>query len=238
MKMTKELEERLKLMQHFNQVLGDKRYTRANIYNDKIFVHNNVMYATDAHIFVAASNLTDQKDFSFFKCSGKKFEYLDSSNKEVKEDKEATGDGKTFEKILRPFEKLLQPFEKLLQPLNCASVSFDIDFEGYPLPVKLCSSWSRRWKDTMTVNFQTEEAIIDFCGGLEEVGGVTGTYGDIIKNISGTVPENPIHFAFWHIMEIMKQCKVKKIHIESYPDAHRNTCKVGDYVFVFMHCAK
>ena len=224
MQMTKELEKRLKLMRCFNQVLGDKRYTRAKIYNDKIFVHNDIMYATDAHIFVAASNLTDQKDFSFFKCGSRKFEYLDSSDKEVKEDKEATGDGKTY--------------EKLLQPLNCASVSFDIDFEGYPLPVKLCSSWSRRFEDKMTVNFQTEEAIIDFCGGLEAVGGVTGTYGDIIKNISGTIPENPIHFAFWHIMEIMKQCKVKKIHIESYPDVDRNTCKVGDYTFVFMHCAK
>ena len=221
MQMTKELEKRLKLMQRFNQVLGDKRsYIRTKIYNDKIFVHNNVMYATDGHIFVAAANLTDQKDFSFFKCSSKKFEYLDSSDKEVKEDKEATGDGKTF--------------EKLLQPLNCSSVSFDIDFEGYPLPVKLCSSWSRRCKDMLTVNFQTEEAIIDFGGGLEAVGGVTGTYGDIIKNISGTVPENPIRFSFWHIMEIMKQCKVKKIHIESYPDVHRNTCKVGDYTFVFI----
>ena len=215
MKMTKELEERLKLMQHFNQVLGDRRYTRAKSYNDKIYVHNDIMYATDGNIFVAAANLTDQKDFSFFK-----FKYLDSSDKEVKEDKEAFGDGKTF--------------EKLLQPLNCSSVSFDLDFEGYPLPVKLCSSWSRRFEDTLTVNFQTEEAIIDFCGGVEAVGGVTGTYGDIIKNISGTVPENPIHFSFWHIMEIMKQCKVKKIHIESYPDVHRNTCKVGDYTFVFM----
>ena len=220
MQMTKELEKRLKLMRCFNQVLGDRRYTRAKIYNDKIFVHNDIMYATDGNIFVAAANLTDQKDFSFFKCSSKKFEYMDSSDKEVKEDKEATGDGKTF--------------EKLLQPLNCSSVSFDIDFEGYTLPVKLCSSWSSRHRDTMTVNFQTEEAIIDFCGGLEAVGGVTVTYGDIIKNISGTVPENPIHFAFWHIMEIMKQCKVKKIHIESYPDVHRNTCKVGDYTFVFL----
>ena len=32
MQMTKELEKRLKLMQRFNQVLGDKRYTRAKIY--------------------------------------------------------------------------------------------------------------------------------------------------------------------------------------------------------------
>ena len=224
--MTKELEKRLKLMQHYNQVLGDKRsmYTRTKIYNDKIFVHNNVMYATDGNIFVAAANLTDQKDFSFFKCDSKKFEYLDSSNKEVKEDKEATGDGKTF--------------EKLLQPLYYSSVSFDIDFEGYTLPVKLCSSWSSRHRDTMTVNFQTEEAIIDFGRGVEAVGGVTGTYGDIIKNISGTIPENPIRFSFWHIMEIMKQCKVKKIHVESYPDVHRNTCKVGDYTFVFRHWDK
>ena len=226
MQMTKELEKRLKLMQHFNQVLGDKRsmYIKKKIYNDKIFVHNDIMYATDGNIFVAAANLTDRKDFSFFKCGSRKFEYLDSSDKEVKEDKEASGDGKTF--------------EKLLQPLNCASVSFDIDFEGYPLPVKLCSSWSSRYRDTLTVNFQTEEAIIDFYGGLEADGGVTGTYGDIIKNISGTVPENPVHFSFWHIMEIMKQCKVNKVHIESYPDRHINTCKVGDYTFVFMLCDK
>ena len=226
MQMTKELEKRLKLMQRFNQVMGDKRsmYIKTKIYNDKIFVHNDIMYATDGNIFVAAANLTDHKDFSFFKCDGKKFEYMDSSTQEVKEVKEATGDGKTY--------------ERLLQPLSCASVSFDLDFEGYPLPVKLCSSWSSRHRDTMTVNFQTEEAVIDFCGGFDAVGGVTGTYGDIIKNISGTIPENPIHFAFWHIMEIMKQCKVNKIHIESYPDRHINTCKVGGYTFVFNHCAK
>lgn len=224
MQMTKELEERLKLMRCFNQVMGDKRYTLTRIYNDKIFVHNGIMYATDGHIFVASANLTDRKDFSFFKCSNKKFEYLDSSDKEVKEDKEAFGDGKTF--------------EKLLKPLNCDSVSFDIDFEGYPLPVKLCSRWSRRYKDKLTVNFQTEEAIIDFCGGVEADGGVTGTYGDIIKNISGAIPENPVHFSFWHIMEIMKQCKVNKIHIESYTDMRRSICKVGDYTFVFMLCDK
>ena len=222
MQMTKELEKRLKLMQRFNQ--KKSRWSVKRLYNDKIFVHNDIMYATDGHIFVAAANLTDRKDFSFFKCSGKKFEYMDSSDKEVKEDKEASGDGKTF--------------EKLLKPLNCASVSFDIDFEGYPLTVKLCSSLSSRHRDTMTVNFQTEEAIIDFCGGLEAEGGVTATYGDIIKNVSGTIPENPIHFAFWHIMEIMKQCKVNKIHIESYPDRRINTCKVGDYTFVFTDCAK
>ena len=224
MQMTKELEERLKLMQHFNQVLGNKRYIKKKIYNDKIFVHNDIMYATDANIFVAAANLTDQKDFSFFKCSNKKFEYMDSSNQEVKEDKEASGDGKALEKVL--------------QPLDCTSVSFDIDFEGYTLPVRLCSGWSLRHRDTMTVNFQTEEAIIDFCGGVEADRGVTGTYGDIIKNISGTIPENPIHFSFWHIMEIMKQCKVNKIHIESYTDRRINTCKVGDYTFVFMGCDK
>ena len=225
MQMTKELEERLKLMQRFNQVMGDKRsYTQTRIYHDKIFVHNDIMYATDGYIFVAAANLTDRKDFSFFKCSNNKFEYLDSGDKEVKEVKEATGDGKTF--------------EKLLQPLSCASVSFDIDFEGYTLPVKLCSSWNKRYKDTLTVNFQTEEAIIDFCGGLEAVGGVTGTYGDIIKNVSGTIPENPVPFAFWHIMEIMKQCKVNKLHIESYTDMRRSTCKVGDYTFVFTHCSE
>ena len=222
MQMTKELEKRLKLMRCFNQVLGIYRYREKRIYDNKIFVHNGIMYATDGHILVVAANLTDQKDFSFFKCSGKKFEYLDSSVQEVKEDKEASRDGEVLEKILRP--------------LNYDSVSFDIDFEGCPLPTKLCSSWSARWEDELTVNLQTEEAVIDFCGGLEKQGGVTGTYGDIIKNVSGTIPENPMKFAFWNILEIMKQCKVNRVHIESYPERHISTCKVRDYTFLFTDC--
>ena len=92
MQMTKELEKRLKIMQRFNQ---NKRF----FYGDKIFVHNNIMYATEGHIFVVPSNLTDCKDFSFFKCNNKKFEYMDSSNKEVREIKETTKDGKNLENI-------------------------------------------------------------------------------------------------------------------------------------------
>ena len=220
MQMTKELEKRLKLMQRFNQILGDKRsmYTKKKFFNDKIFVHNNIMYATDGHIFVVSSNLTDYKDFSFFKCNNKKFEYMDSSNKEVKEIKEVTKDGKNLENVLQKF--------------NHASVSFDIDFEDCPLPTKLCSSWSKRHRDTITINLQTEEAIIDFCGGLDSPDGVTANY-DIIKNVSGELPKNPIHFELWHIMEIMKQCKVKKIHIESNTDKHLYMCKVKDYTFIF-----
>ena len=219
MQMTKELEKRLKLMQRFNQVQKRNKGTKERIYNNKIFVHNDIMYATDGCIFVVAANLTDQKDFSFFKCSGKKFEYLDSSVQEVKEDKKALRDGEAFEKILQQF--------------NYTSVSFDIDFEGYSLPTKLCSSWSTRWEDKLAINFQTEEAVINFCGGSEELGGVTATYGDIIKNVSGTLPEEPLPLAFWNIIEIMKQCKVNKIHIDSYPDRKHNTCKVGDYTFLF-----
>ena len=212
MQMTKELEKRLKIMQHFNQ---NKRF----FYGDKIFVHNNIMYATDGHIFVASSNLTDYKDFSFFKCNNKKFEYMDSSNKEVKEDKETTKDGKILENVLQKFD--------------CASVSFDIDFGDKPLPAKLCSSWSKRHRDKITINLQTEEAIIDFCRGLDSPDGVTANYEDIIKNVSGKLPKKPIHFELWHIMEIMKQCKVKKIHILSDTDKHINMCKVKDYTFIF-----
>ena len=211
--MTKELEKRLKLMRRFNQALGSNK----SIYNDKVFVHDSIMYATDGFIFVVAANLTDRKDFSFFRCSSRKFEYLDSSFLEVQEIRAGLRDG----------EKL----EKVLQPLNCASVSFDIDFEGCPLPAKLRSSWSKRWEDELTVNFQTEEVVIDFRGGTEEGEVVTGTYGGIIKNVSGTIPESPLKFAFWHFMEIMKQCKVNRVHIESYPDRNASTCKVGDYTF-------
>ena len=211
--MTKELEKRLKLMRHFNQVLGSNK----SIYNDKVFVHDSIMYATDGFIFVVAANLTDRKDFSFFRCNSKLFEYLDASFPVVQEIRADLRDG----------EKL----EKVLQPLNCASVSFDIDFEGYSMPAKLCSGWSKRRVDKIKINLQAEEAVIDFRGGAEEDEGVTGTYGDIIKNVSGTIPESPLKFDLWHFMEIMKQCKVKKLRVESYPDRNVSTCKVGDYTF-------
>ena len=213
MQMTKELEKRLKIMKRFNQ----RSKMKERLYYDKIFVHNNIMYATDGYIFVVSSN-TDCKDFSFFKCNNKKFEYMDSSIQEVKEIKETTKDGKLLENVLQKFD--------------CVSVSFGIDFDDSPLPTKLCSSWSKRHRDKITINLQTEEAIIDFCGGLDSPDGVTANY-DIIKNVSGELPKNPIHFELWHIMEIMKQCKVKKIHIESNTDKHLYMCKVKDYTFIF-----
>ena len=219
MQMTEELEKRLKLMQRFNQKRSKRSEER--LYYDKIFVHNNIMYATDSHILVVSSNLTDCKDFSFFKCSNKKFEYMDSSSQEVKEDNEVLKDGKILENVLHKFD--------------CTSVSFDVDFEGYSLPAKLCSSWSKRFEDRITINLQTKEAIIDFCRGLESPGGVTANYGDIIKNVSGELPKKPIQFELWHIMEIMKQCKVNKIHIESNTDKHLNMCKVKDYTFIFTN---
>lgn len=221
MQMTKELEKRLKLMQRFNQVHDRAtKYKQEKCYHNKIFIHNDVMYATDGRIFVAADNLTEQKDFSFFKTDNKKFEYLDSSTQEVKEDKKATSDGKVYERLLTQFDGM--------------TVSFDIDFEGYPLPIKLCSNWGTRWRDKLTVNLQTKEAIIDFYGCLDDWGGVIGTYEDIIKNVSGKIPKNPIKFYFWNILEIMKQCKVNKIHIDSNPERNLNACKVMDYTFIFM----
>ena len=219
MQMTKELEKRLKIMQRFNQKRS--KWGKERLYYDKIFVHNNIMYATDGHIFVVSSNLTDYKDFSFFKCNNKKFEYMDSSIQEVKETKEASKEGEILENVLQKF--------------NHASVSFDVDFGDSLFSSKLCSSWSKRHRDKIEINLQTEEAIIDFCGGLESPGGVTANYEDIIKNVSGELPKNPIHFELWHIMEIMKQCKVKKIHIESNTDKHINMCKVNDYTFIFTN---
>lgn len=216
MQMTEELEKRLKIMTRFNQKRS--KYGARFFYYDKIFVHNDIMYATDGHIFVVSSNLTDYKDFSFFKCNNKKFEYMDSVTQEVKEASKLSKDGKILENVLQRFNY----------------VSFDIDFEGCSLLTKLCSSWSKRHRDTITINLQTKEAIIDFCGGAEADRGVTANYGDIVKNVSGELPKKPIQFELWHIMEIMKQCKVNKIHIESDTYKHFNMCKVKDYTFIFI----
>ena len=144
---------------------------------------------------------------------------MDSVMRVVKEVSKLSKDGEILENVLQKF--------------NHTSVSFDVDFGDSLFSSKLYSSWSKRHRDTIAINLQTEEAIIDFCGGLESPSGVTANYGDIIKNVSGELPKKPIRFDLWHIMEIMKQCKVKKIHIESNTDKHINMCKVKDYTFMF-----
>lgn len=221
MEMTKELEKRLELMRRFNQKLA--KYSGDRVYYDRIFVHNDLMYATDGHIFVVAKNLTEEKDFSFFGTKGKKFKFFDFRTDEAKYTCTITKEGHIFEKILSKKEW---------------SLSFDIDFEGYPLPTKLQSTWSNRIQDKMKVNFQTEEVIIDFCGGSDVDGGVTGEYGDILKNVSGNVPEHAVKIMLWNIMEIMKQTKVKKLHIESDTEKNLYTCTVGDYTFIFTGCVE
>lgn len=215
MKMTKELEARLKLMSRFNQVTS--RRGKVSVYTDKIFVHDKIMYATDGHIFVYADNLTDNEAFSFF--AGKKFVYKD--DREAKEDAEYLNNGARLERIISQF--------------NYYPLCFDINFEDYPLPAKLMGNWSNRYINNLcTINFQTEECTFDFEGGADSIGGVTGIYGDILQNIEGEKPEAELKIQIWFILEIMKVCKVKKIHIQCYPERKHYTCKVGDYTFIFM----
>ena len=78
-----------------------------------------------------------------------------------------------------------------------------------------------------------QEATFNFCGGVEKPGGITGIYGDIIKNITGEKTEK-IKFPMWYILKIMDILKVKKIHFKCYPERRHLSFKIGNYNFLAM----
>ena len=212
--MDKQLEKRLKVLSWFNRHDG----LSTLIYNDKIFVHNDIMYSTDGKIFCWTENQTDTKDFCFFK--GKKFDFCDPEVQEVKEDSKALQSGDRLERIIKQF--------------NYYPLEFDIDFSEHPLPLKLMDKWGNRYCNNFVfLDFETAEATFNFCGGVEKPGGITGIYGDIIKNITGEKTEK-IKFPMWYILKIMDILKVKKIHFKCYPERRHLSFKIGNYNFLAM----
>ena len=211
--MTKQETKVLKTLSFFN-----KSFThRESIFNDKIFVHNDIMYATDGRIFCWTKNVTEHKDFSFYK--GKKFDYLSHEVQEVKEDAEALNDGEKLEKIIQQF--------------NYFPFTFELDFSDYPLPVKLTDSFNERYfyNNTLSLDFNSEEATFYFHGGADEEGGVTSIYGDIIKNVSGEKVDK-IELPIWYVIKVMELTKVKTIHFKCYPERNHISFTAGDYNFL------
>lgn len=204
--MTKELKETFKVMGNFCKK-SKKDVDRP--YYGKIFVHNDIMYATDGHIMVFTDNITDKKDFSYFDAKTLKYEGMD------KDIRVKTNEGKILERITESFTDF--------------PVEFDIDFDDIPLPVKLQGLFKDRYSEEVTVDLDSEEAKFDFEGGIVN-DGVTATYGDIIKNVQSAEGVK-VKMAVWHVLKVMQVCKVKKIHYLC--NAERKYCKfvVGKFTF-------
>ena len=207
--MDKQLEKSLKVLSWFNR----PRRSKTSVFDDKIFVHNDLMYATDGKIFCWTENQTGIKDFCFFK--GKKFEFYDPKAREVKE---ALQSGDNLERIIKLS--------------NCYPLEFDVDFSDYPLPFthKLMGKWRNRYNNSLFLDFETAEAIFKFCSGEDKHGGVTEIYGDIVKNITGTKTDK-IGFPMCYL-KVMDVLKVKKIHFKFYPERRLLSFKIGNYNFL------
>ena len=208
----KQLEKSLKVLSWFNR----PRRSKTLIFDDKIFVHNDLMYATYGKIFCWTKNQTGIKDFCFFK--GKKFEFYDPKAREVREVKEA----------LRSVDNL----ERIIKMFNYYPLEFDVDFSDYPLPFthKLMGNWKNRYDNSLFLDFETAEATFKFCGGEDKPGGVTGIYGDIVKNLTGTKTDK-IGFPMFYL-KVMDVLKVKKIHFKFYPERRHLSFKIGNYNFL------
>ena len=75
--MTKELEKTLKFL---SKVSKKGKYDIENLYHNRIFVHNDIMYATEGHMMAVCKNLTEAKDFAYFE--GKNFDFVKVENLE------------------------------------------------------------------------------------------------------------------------------------------------------------
>lgn len=207
--MTKELKETFKVMGNFCRKSRDEN--DRPFYN-RIFVHNDIMYATDGYIMVITDNITDNKDFSYYDAKTLNYEGMDSDTRVN------TNEGKVFEKIIECYADF--------------PVEFDIDFDDIPLPVKLQGTFKDRYSEEVTIDLSSKEAKFDFEGGMDntDLCGITATYGDIIKNIE-SAEDVTVKMAIWHVLKVMQVCKVKKIHYLC--NAERKYCKfvVGKYTF-------
>ena len=212
----KELTAKLKVLARFSQNFSKDKRNPYYYYFNRVFVHNDIMYATNGHIFCYTKNITDNKDFSFW--YGKELAYLDKNDKSVQEVSEKLADGETLEKIIGVF--------------NHSNLSFDIDLTDFILPVKLCVSWSYRYTERCIIDTENQELIFNFSGGKDELGGVTATYEEVITGVTG----DKVKFTLpiWYVLEIMRATKTKKLHFECYTDRGHVTCKVNEYTFLMM----
>lgn len=200
--MTKELKETFKVMGNFCK--GTKE-----LFQNKIFVLNDIMLATDGRIMCLADNITDTKDFSYFNAKTLNYEGMDNNTRV------ATKESKVFTEFIK----------------NCVDfpVEFDIDFDNIPLPVKLQGTFKYRYLEEVTVDLDSEEAKFDFEGGIAN-DGVTAIYGDIIKNVKSAEGVK-VKMVVWHVLKVMQVCKVKKIHYLC--NAKRKYCKFVAGKFTF-----
>lgn len=202
--MIKELKETFKVMGNFCKDCKE-------LFKNRIFVHNDIMLATDGHIMCITDNITDTKDFSYYDVKTLNCKGMDNDTRVE------TNKGKVFSKIIECYADF--------------PIEFDIDFDDIPLPVKLQGTFKDRYSEEVTIDLDSKEAKFDFDfeGGIAN-DGATATYGDIIKNVKsaeGVV----VKMLVWHVLKVMQVCKVKKIHYLC--NAERKYCKfvVGKYTF-------
>lgn len=220
MKVTKELEKILKILDRYNK----QQYSNTRVYNDKIFIHDGLIYSTDGRIFCYTENKTEQKDFSWFNKNKTVFS-LEENKQKIKETKEGTKEGNILEKIIKNFDFF-----------DC---KYTLDFSGYDLPYSVMSGFKKRYNDRITIDFDKMEISIEnnFFNSdysLEEKDWASITYGDVLTVIDKDTKEDVISFPAWFLLLPLKQLKEKKVSIESNTQKKYNRFSIGDFHFIFM----
>lgn len=212
--MTKELEKTLKFL---SKVSKKGKNVAEKLYHNRIFVHNDIMYATEGHMMAVCKNLTETKDFAYFE--GKNFDFVKVENLEKS-------------KFFSNLDKRIF-FEKIFDRYTDFDLTFTLDFAGYKIPYSLQSCHTERSKDKLIVDFVNNEVTFDFLEGAEK-DGVTAIYSEALKDVKAEKEADKITLMTWNILDFMKETKSTEVTIQV--NTERRYCKmeVGKYTCYFM----
>lgn len=162
-------------------------------YSNRIFWNKKILFAMDKDEknFIWTETKENPEGFSVWEVQGNKFIKLE---KDVKD-------------IYNIYIKNLinEIFKKF------SNFNFEFTFcwdKDIPLPIKLCNSKSKRFRDKSYFDFSNNELIIEF-------NEVVATYGDFFSDMYGDITEDFV-LPFWVIMELIKHTKDKiKVKIGS-----------------------
>ena len=182
MTLTKDMEKDFKFMALYSYA-GKKQ--KKMPYSNRIFWNKKILFATCGRAFIWTETEENSEGFSVWEVQGNKFVKLEEGVKNLW--------------AMNMDNKIFRRFD---------TFNFDFTFcwnKDITFPVNLCSTKSKRFRDSSYFDFINNDFIVKFSEN-DDSQEVTATYGDFFSDMSGDIPEG-FGLPFWEILELVKHTK-------------------------------
>lgn len=184
MTLTKDMEKDFKFLSLYSYV---EKNRQKEPYANRIFWNKKILFATCGVAFIWTETEENPEGFSVWEVHGNKFVKLEEGVKDI---------------------WAMNMDNMIFRRFNTFNFEFTFNWDKtIPLPIKLCSSKSKRFIDKSYFDFNNNELIVKFNEDdyLQEV--VT-TYVDFFSNMYGDIPKY-FRLPFWVLLELIKHTKDK-----------------------------